>query len=100
MADIKADILVVGGGLNGLPFAIAVAGAGLKTVVIDQGDPDAQITADYDGRVSAIAHSSVNLFKSIGLWDHITDKQPMLDIRITDGPSKLFLHYDHRQLGG
>ncbi len=99
MSDIKADVLIVGGGLNGMPMAIALASAGLKTVVIDRDDPEKQIDAKFDGRVSAIAHCSVNLFKSIGLWDHIEDKQPMLDIRITDGPSKLFLHYDHKQLG-
>ena len=96
---LKTDILVVGGGLNGLPLAIAVAGAGLDVVVLDREDPTAVVENTFDGRVSAIAHASRNLLKSIGVWEHVPEAEPMLDIRITDGPSKLFLHYDHRQLG-
>ena len=96
---LKTDILVVGGGLNGLPLAIAVAGAGLDVVVLDREDPTAVVANTFDGRVSAIAHASRNLLRSIGVWDHVPAAEPMLDIRITDGPSKLFLHYDHRQLG-
>ncbi len=96
---LKTDILVVGGGLNGLPLAIAVAGAGLDVVVLDRADPTAVVENTFDGRVSAIAHASRNLMKSIGVWAHVPEAEPMLDIRITDGPSKLFLHYDHRQLG-
>ncbi len=94
-----ADILVVGGGLNGLPFAIAVASAGLNVVVLEKEDPTEVVDAGFDGRVSAIAHASRNLLKSIGVWQHVIDAEPMLDIRITDGPSKFFLHYDHKQLG-
>ncbi|MBL4740929.1 MAG: FAD-dependent monooxygenase, partial [Sneathiella sp.] len=96
---INTDILVVGGGLNGLPLAIAVASAGLDVVVLEREDPSTVTDAGFDGRVSAIAHASRNLLRTIGVWDHIRHAEPMLDIRITDGPSKLFLHYDHRQLG-
>jgi 2-octaprenyl-6-methoxyphenol hydroxylase len=97
--SINVDVLVVGGGLNGLPFAIAVAAAGLKVLVLEREEPKHLTDAEFDGRVSAIAHASRNLFRSCGIWDHVRAKEPMLDIRITDGPSKFFLHYDHRQLG-
>lgn len=97
--QIRADILVVGGGLNGLPLAISLAAAGLDVVVLERQVPETLLSPDFDGRVTAIAHASRNLFQSVGIWDHIEEKQPMLDIRITDGPSKFFLHYDHRQLG-
>lgn len=95
----KFDVLVVGGGLNGLPFAIAVASAGLEVVVLEREAPGNLIDEGFDGRVSAIAHASRNMFRSTGVWDHVKAMEPMLDIRITDGPSKCFLHYDHRQLG-
>lgn len=98
-SEIRADVLVVGGGLNGLPLAISLADAGLDVVVLERQAPDTQLSPDFDGRVSAIAHASRNLFRSAGIWNHIEEKQPMLDIRITDGPSKCFLHYDHSQLG-
>lgn len=98
-SEINTEILVVGGGLNGLPLAIALASAGLEVIVLEREDPKTITSEVFDGRVSAIAHASRNLFKSIGVWDHVPQMQPMLDIRITDGPSKQFLHYDHRQLG-
>jgi len=97
--SINVDVLVVGGGLNGLPFAIAVASAGLEVLVLEREEPSHLVDAEFDGRVSAIAHASRNLFRSCGIWSHVKAKEPMLDIRITDGPSKFFLHYDHRQLG-
>lgn len=96
---IKTDILVIGGGLNGLPFAIAAASAGLRVVVLEREKPADLLDATFDGRVSAIAHASRNLLIALGIWQYVRENQPMLDIRITDGPSKLFLHYDHRQLG-
>ena len=34
--SINVDVLVVGGGLNGLPFAIAVASAGLEVLVLER----------------------------------------------------------------
>lgn len=96
---LKTDVLIVGGGLNGMPLAIALSSAGLDVTVLERDDPKAVIETSFDGRVSAIAHASRNLLKSIGVWDHVEAAEPMLDIRITDGPSKFFLHYDHRQLG-
>ncbi|MZR23787.1 FAD-binding protein [Sneathiella chungangensis] len=96
---IDMDLLVVGGGLNGLPFAIAVADAGMRVLVLEREEPTHLVDATFDGRVSAIAHASRNLLRSCGVWEHVKAKEPMLDIRITDGPSKFFLHYDHRQLG-
>ena len=89
---IEADILVVGGGLNGLPFAIAVAAAGLEVVLLEREKPAKLVDAKFDGRVSAIAHASRNLLLASGVWKHVSEKEPMLDIRITDGPSKCFLH--------
>lgn len=94
-----ADVVIVGGGLVGLSLAVAVAGAGLSTVVIDRDDPAAVLDQGFDGRVSAIAFASQQLLQATGVWDRVAEAQPILDIRVTDGASPLFLHYDHRQLG-
>ena len=99
-ATIEADVLVVGAGMVGLTLAAALAGAGMSVVVVDRMDPRAMADQGFDGRASAIAHGSQQALDGIGLWPYLAaDAQSILDIRVSDGPSHLFLHYDHRELG-
>ena len=96
---LDAEVLVVGGGMVGLSLGCALAGAGIETVVVDRADPAALVDAGFDGRVSAVAHGSQQTLAAIGLWDGLAaDAEPILEIRVTDGDSPLFLHYDHRDL--
>jgi 2-octaprenyl-6-methoxyphenol hydroxylase len=99
MSD-DAELLIAGGGLNGLLLGIACAGAGLECVVIDRLSPAAMSQADFDGRSSAIAYGSQQVLKSVGLWPAIApEAEPILEIRVADDNASLFLHYDHRELG-
>jgi 2-octaprenyl-6-methoxyphenol hydroxylase len=93
------DVAVIGGGLAGLTQAIALARHGLSVAVIDREDPARALAAGFDGRVSAIALASQRMLAGIGLWAHVSEAQPMWDIRVSDGDSLLFVHYDHRDLG-
>jgi 2-octaprenyl-6-methoxyphenol hydroxylase len=100
MAD-DAELVIAGGGLNGMLLAVACAGTGLSTIVIDRQDPAAMIGERFDGRTSAIAYGSRLVFDGIGLWPAIEDEaEPIREIRVADDGSPLFLHYDHRELGG
>ncbi len=83
----------------GLALAAALGGAGLDCVVIDREDPATATAAGFDGRVSAIAYASWRLLAQTGVWDHLRAAEPILDIRVSDGDSLMFLHYDHRDLG-
>jgi 2-octaprenyl-6-methoxyphenol hydroxylase len=95
----SSDLLIVGGGLIGLSLALATARAGLRTIVVDR-EPTAALLADaHDGRASAIACGSRRILEGIGVWPHVAEAEPILDIRVSDGPSRLFLHYDHREVG-
>src|SRR5437868_8469751 len=100
MAD-DAELIIAGGGLNGMLLAVACAGAGLCVIVIDRQDP-AAVTADrFDGRTSAIAYGSRLVFDGIGLWPAIErEAEPIREIRVADDDSPLFLHYYYRELGG
>ncbi|HJN04366.1 MAG TPA: UbiH/UbiF/VisC/COQ6 family ubiquinone biosynthesis hydroxylase [Alphaproteobacteria bacterium] len=99
-ASPSADVAVIGGGLVGMAFAAAVARAGLRTVVIERGDPAEFVAAPYDGRASAIAFASQRLLDAAGLWHAMAaHAEPIVEIRVSDGASPLFLHYDHADLG-
>jgi 2-octaprenyl-6-methoxyphenol hydroxylase len=97
--DIRADIAVVGGGLSGLSLAIACAAAGIDTAVIDREDPAKFRDAAYDGRTTAIAFGSQQVLKGIGVWDALAPHaEPIRAIRVADGDSPLFLHYDRAEI--
>jgi len=94
------ELLIAGGGLNGLLLGLACAGAGLDVAVVDREDPATMLGAGFDGRASAIAYGSRLVFDGIGLWPEIaTEAEPIQEIRVADDESPLYLHYDHRDLG-
>jgi len=93
------ELVIAGGGLTGLLLGLACARAGLAVAIVDRHEPVAMLGEHFDGRTSAIAYGSRNVLDAIGLWtDIVADAQPILEIRVADDRSPLFLHYDHRQL--
>ncbi len=94
------DVVVVGGGLIGSTLAVALGGAGLRVALVDREDPAAMVDEPFDGRASAVSHASRRALEAVGAWKHLAAcAQPILDIRVSEGDSRLFLHYDHRELG-
>ena len=97
---IETEVLVVGAGMVGLTLATALAGAGVGVALVDRADPASVVDAGFDGRVSAIAYGSRRVLEAIGLWPALGPQaEPILEIRVSDGDSPLFLHYDHAELG-
>ena len=97
---LEAEVLIVGGGLVGSTLAIALAQAGVDVVVIDTQDPRAGLDAGFDGRASAIALATKRMLDSLGVWPLLeAAPAPIKDIRVSEGESLMFLHYDHREVG-
>jgi 2-octaprenyl-6-methoxyphenol hydroxylase len=100
MKDIQTDVLIVGGGLIGGPLAVALASAGVSVAVVDTEDPTATDDQAFDGRASAIALAPQRALAALGLWPTIAPfAAPIEQIRVSDGHSPLFLHYDHQAIG-
>ncbi len=98
MSD-DAELLIAGGGLNGLLLGIACAGAGLAVALVDREDPERMLEQGFDGRSSAIAYGSQQVLAALGLWSLLAGgAEPIREIRVADDDAKLFLHYDHREL--
>src|ERR1700675_128304 len=100
MSD-DVELLVAGGGLNGMLLGVACADAGLAVAVVDRQEPATMLGEAFDGRASAIAYGSKLVLDGIGLWPDIAaEAEPIREIRVADDESPLFLHYDSRDLGG
>jgi 2-octaprenyl-6-methoxyphenol hydroxylase len=96
----RFDLIVIGGGLTGLALAGAVAGAGLRVLLIEQRALKLTTAPPFDGRVTAIARSSRYLLEGIGVWRHLAgDAQPILDIEVGERHSPLAVRYDHKDVG-
>lgn len=96
----EADILIIGGGLIGLTQATAFGRAGLSAIVVDREKPAHAAADTFDGRGSAIAWGSAQVLRGIGVWSGLeAQAEAIREIRVSDGNSLLFLHYDHRELG-
>jgi len=100
MQEHKTDVLVAGGGFVGLALACALSDRGVRSVVVESSEPQAVLAQSFDGRASAIALTSRRLLEGIGVWAKLAgEAAPMLDIRVTEGTSRLYLDYDHRDIG-
>lgn len=94
------DVLVIGGGPIGALTACCLASAGLDVALVEAADPAALARPGTDGRSIAVSLSSMRVFAAAGVWPLMApEAEPILEIRVTDGASPLFLHYDHEAIG-
>lgn len=64
------DIVIVGAGLVGASFALALRGGGLKLALVEAQAP-AAVTDDWDSRVYAISPGSAAFLQSMGIWKRL-----------------------------
>jgi 2-octaprenyl-6-methoxyphenol hydroxylase len=91
-ASAHADVLILGGGLVGSTLAIALAQAGMSTIVVDPADPAVILSTGFDGRASAVASASHRLLDVIGVGETLRGQGCAIrQIRVSDGlaPGKL-----------
>lgn len=102
--DIRTDIAIVGGGLNGTALALALAQYGHEVVLIDALPLETRADPGFDGRGYALSIASVRLLQALGVWVRVADQaQPILKIRACDGrvgqgASRLYLEFDHAEI--
>lgn len=100
MQNTRYDVIIAGAGLVGSALALGLAQAGMKVAVIDPLPEAAQLNATFDGRVSAIAIASTRVLDAVGAWKYAKEyAEPIFDIRVLDGDSSLYVHFDHTDVG-
>ena len=94
--NINVEIVIVGGGLTGSILALALAKCGFEICVIEKLKYQNLNNINYDTRTTALASSSKKLLSFINIWKDIEGQIGLInEIRVSDGESPLFLHFDH-----
>src|SRR3990167_7792215 len=68
---LRSDVLISGGGLVGQTLALALAHHGLSVQVVDPADPTRTIAPGFDGRASAIASATWQMFQVLGIAERL-----------------------------
>ncbi len=101
--DFDTDIVIAGGGLNGLSMALALRAGGFAVTLVDPVAQKVRANAKFDGRSYALSIASKRVLSALGVWENIADTAPILGIKVTDGrageaPSPLMLAFDHAEI--
>lgn len=100
----NTDILIAGGGLNGMALAIALGRAGLGVTIVDPLTEETRGDSGFDGRGYALSLASRRLLSGISVWPAVAaQSQPILHITVSDGragegASPLALDFDHAEI--
>lgn len=66
------DVVIVGGGMVGASFALALGGSGLQVLMIEGVAPGAGgAQPSFDDRTTALGNASRRVFQGLGAWDQI-----------------------------
>lgn len=95
------DVIIIGGGMAGLPLGLILARQGKKVACIDRDDPKVQATEKFDGRTVAISAGGAEIMQKAGVWEEILKQAcPINEIKITDNGSPTLLNFLSEEVEG
>ncbi|OJX10737.1 MAG: hypothetical protein BGO77_02445 [Caedibacter sp. 37-49] len=96
-SSLDVNALIIGAGPVGATLALALAQAGLKSVIVDPCEPAHVLDKGFDGRTLAISHGSHLLFKALGIWEEMLPfAEPIKKIHISQANHLGYVHYDEK----
>lgn len=99
-SPLRVDVLINGGGPVGALLAAVLGRAGIRVAVVEAAPPEVLGRPGSDARAIAIAYTARKVIAASGAWEGMKDEAgEILEIRVTDDGSPLFLHYDHQDIG-
>lgn len=100
MMNDQFDIIIVGAGLVGASFALAMKDSGLKLALVENSEPAAP-SVEWNSRVYAISPGSVEFLSEIGAWQQFDPSRitPVRGMHIYGDDGKACLSFDAHQSG-
>lgn len=96
------DVAIVGGGLVGAAFALALKGSGLKCAVIEAHLPAALPNdASWDSRIYAVSPGNAAFLDELGVWSAMQQSRiaPVYEMRVFGDDKTAQLHFDAYEAG-
>ena len=79
------DVAIVGGGMVGASFALALSTTRLRVLLIESFAPDSASQPSFDERTTALGNGSRQIFESLGVWGAMAgDAAPIRSIHVSD----------------
>ena len=94
------DIVMVGAGLVGASFAMALRGAGLTLALVEAQAPEPS-EDNWESRVYALSPGSVEFLRDLGVWKRLDQGRicPVHDMRIFGDADDARLHFSAYEAG-
>jgi 2-octaprenyl-6-methoxyphenol hydroxylase len=81
----KTKVLIIGGGAGGLTLGCFLGQSGLDVSIVEPRNLPMVEKPDYYSRTAALMGASVNILKSLGLWENLAARTaPLNTMRIID----------------
>ena len=89
------DVAIVGGGLNGMTAALAVADLGFRVALVDPRAVSYELPEPFDPRSYAITQTSIQIYKKLGVWARVDEGRnaDILRMEVWDGGSRGHLEF-------
>jgi len=79
------DVVIVGGGMVGASFALALRSTSLRVLLIEGIPPDSAAQPSFDERTTALGNGSRQIFETLGVWPAMSgDASPIRSIHVSD----------------
>ena len=79
------DVVIVGGGMVGASFALALRATRMRVLLIEGVPPDSASQPSFDERTTALGNGSRQIFESLGVWqDMAAEAAPIRSIHVSD----------------
>lgn len=94
------DVAVVGGGMVGASFALALAQTRLRIALAESVAPASSAQPSFDDRTTALGNASRRIFQALGVWDRIERGAAAIRaIHVSDAGRFGFARLDAREQG-
>src|SRR6187402_891876 len=79
------DVAIVGGGMVGASFALALRATKLRVLLVESIPPESAVQPSFDERTTALGNGSRQIFESLGVWQAMTaESAAILSIHVSD----------------